>query len=252
MKKFLKTTSYVCYALDNTPTYPDKIWDGDSGNRDSDDGDQKAPDHRDWARALGEIQAVQRSNQGVDPDNALNSVGAVTSKTGLSVVERGNAGIHKTILTLADVEMVSTDSTTSGAHTSQSLYTFPEGHIVILGAHMVFPLGKIEALNAGGDGYIDAANLGIGVGSASVVDALGLTTTEENICAEADVDLTTLTSDAIESSINSALVPLDGSAAAIVAYLNSSTLADGDHDTAADVLKVSGTITILWSNIGND
>ncbi|KKN11713.1 hypothetical protein LCGC14_1023850 [marine sediment metagenome] len=250
--KFLRKTSFVCYALDNSATYPASIWDGDSGNRDSDDGVQAAPDHRDWGRMIGEMQAVQRSNQGIDPDNALNSVGAVTSKTGLSVVERGNAGIHKTILTLDSMSMISTDATTNGAHTSQSLYTFPEGHIVILGAHQVYPLGSIIAPNAGGDGYADDADLGIGVGSAAVVAAVGLTTTEENICAEADVDLTTLTSDAIESSVNSALVPLDGSASAIVAYLNSSTLDDADHGTIADALVVSGTITILWTCIGND
>ena len=110
--KFLKKTSFVCYALDNSPTYPAAIWDGDSGNRDSDDGVQAAPDHRDWGRMIGEMQAVQRSNVGIDPDNVLNSVGTVGTTTGVSAVERGNAAMHKTIITLADVAVAMADGGT--------------------------------------------------------------------------------------------------------------------------------------------
>lgn len=247
---FLKKLNFNCYGLDGAATYPGSIWDGDSGNRDSDLAIQASPDHRDWARMLAEIQAVQKSNQGYDPDNVLNSYGTLETVSGLSVVERGNAGIHKTIITLASVVMASTDATTNGAQTSQKLYTFPEGQIVILGAHQVYPLGLIIA--GGTSGYASTADFSIGVGSAAVVVAVDLTTTEQDICNKADVDLSTLASDAIESGINGALLPLDGSTTAVAAYLNSSTLDDADHDPVADALTVSGTITIVWTVIGND
>jgi len=39
--------------------FPDTIWDGDSGNRDSDRGTSAGPDHRDWTQMLTEIIAMQ-------------------------------------------------------------------------------------------------------------------------------------------------------------------------------------------------
>jgi len=39
--------------------FPNTIWDGDSLNRDSDDGNMKAPDHRDWRQLLQEMYSVQ-------------------------------------------------------------------------------------------------------------------------------------------------------------------------------------------------
>ncbi len=80
----------------------------------------------------------------------------------------------------------------------------------------------------------------------------GLSTTEEDMCAEADVDLIAKISDAVESSVNGALLPLDGSAAAVTAILNFRTLGADDHGATADVLTVSGTITIVWTILGND
>ena len=246
-------------ALDDAATFPTSIWDGDSANRDSDSGNQKAPDYRDWTRMLAEVRAAQTrvyNNERGANDVTIDSVGTVVTKTGLSVIEKGNGAVHKTILTLDAVAMASVDAGANGAQTTQQLYTFPEGHIVILGAHAVFPLGKIESQSPGGTGYSDTADFSIGVGSATVVAAVDLTTTEQDICAKADVDLAIVTtnpeSDAIESSINAAVLPLDGSTTPVPVWLNTSTLDDGDHGTAADALVVSGTVTILWTNIGDD
>lgn len=237
--------------------FPGAIWDGDSGNRDSDDGTQRAPDHRDWAAMIAEVAAVQQSNQGLDPDVALNSIGTLATKTGLTAVERGNAAIHKTVLTLDEVELASTDGTTPGtdrAWGTQLLYTFPAGHVNILGAHGVFPLGGLEAVTGGGTGFSTTADIGIGVGTVAAGQSteFGISTTEENILAEMDVDLTSKTSDAIESAANGTAATYDGSTTPSAAILNYGTLDDADHGTVADVLKVSGTITILWSMLGDD
>jgi len=182
----------------------------------------------------------------------VSGYGTLESVAGLTVEEQGNGAFHKTILTLNEVAMASTDAGANGAQTTLKLYTFPEGHLIILGGHQVYPLGKIAATTGGCTGYLDTANLGIGVGSDEANAGVGLAGAEENICAEADVDLTAKTSDAIESSVNAAIIPLDGSAAAIAAWLNTSTLADGDHGAVADTLTVSGTITILWALVGDD
>lgn len=242
-------------ALDSTATFPTTVWDGDSGNRDSDDNVKRSPDYRDWERLVAEVTAAQtrvnNNASGVD-DDAIDTVGVLETVTGLTAVEKGNGAIHKTILTLDSVACASTDATSDGAQTAKKLYTFPEGQIVILGAHAVFPLGKIIATTGGGTGYANDADLSIGVGSATVVVAVDLTTTEQDICAKMDVDLTAKTSDAIESGINAALLPLDGSGTAVPVWLNSSTLDDADHGAVADVLTISGTITIVWTVLGDD
>ncbi len=242
-------------GLDNVAVFPTSVWDGDSGNRDSDSGNKKSPDYRDWERMLAEVRAAQtrvyNNERGAD-DDTIDSVGTLETVTGLTVVEKGNGAIHKTILTLVDVTQASTDAGANGAQTAKKLYTFPEGQIVILGAHQVYPLGKIIATTGGDVGYADDADLSIGVGSATVVVAVDLTTTEQNICVKADVDLTSKASDAIESGINATLLPLDGSTTPVPVWLNTSTLNDTDHGAVADVLTISGTITIVWTMLNDD
>ncbi len=245
-------------ALDSVAVFPTSVWDGDSGNRDSDNDILRAPDYQDWDRLVAEVSATEtriyNNERGID-DDAVDSVGTLETVTGLSVVEKGNGAIHKTVITLATVSCVSTDAGANGAQTTKKLYTFPEGQIVILGAHAVFPLGLIESQSPGGTGYADDTDFSIGVGSATVVVAVDLTTTEQNICAKMDVDLAIVTtnpeSNAIESGINAALLPLDGSGTAIPVWLNTSTLDNADHGAAADELVISGTITIVWTMLND-
>ena len=256
--KFLKKTSFVCYALDGVATYPASIWDGDSGNRDSDDGVQAAPDHRDWARMVAEMQSVQESNQGIDPDNVLNSVGAEGAGSGISVVERGDAAMHKTIITLTNVAVTMTDGTTPATDAMWGtipLYTFPEGHVLFHGSHMVFPIAGMVATVGGGTGLSDTADLEAGVGTTARANAtnFALQTAEHNVVPEqTGIDLVAGSSDAIESSQSTAVLFSDGSSSAIIANLNIITSDDADAGTTADELTVNGTITLIWSMLGDN
>jgi hypothetical protein len=241
----------------SAPSFPTSVWDGDSGNRDSNDGTQRAPDWRDWDRMLAEVQAMQNGQLGVDNDS-VHTKGTLETVTGLTAVEKGNGAVHKTVLSLAAVQVTSTDGTTpatDGAWGTKKLYTFPAGHIKILGAHMVCPLGGIEAVTGGGTGFSDTADLELGVGSVAsaqeTVFGLG-NGTQEDIIAALDVDLTSKTSDAIESGANGTDATYDGSTTPSTLNLNFRTLGDDDHGTTADVLKISGTLTILWSCLGDD
>ncbi len=242
-------------------TFPATIWDGDSGDRDSDDGLSSGPSFLDWDRMIAEMQAVQRSNQGVDPDNALNSVGVLATIAGLSVVERGNAAVHRTIITFDEMDLDTIDGSvpvTDACWGSQALYTFPEGHIIFLGTHFLFPVGDLEATAGGTGGLSDTATLEMGVGSTARVNAsdfdLHTTTTDDDIIpVQAGIVLAAGASDAAESSQLAGALFLDGSAAAVVAYLNLCGATDTtDHGVTADVLKVSGTINLIWAMMGND
>ncbi len=241
-------------------SFPTSVWDGDSGSRDSDTYVSRAPDARDWQRIIAEVAAVQSrvldDEAGVD-DDTLDSVGTVAVVTGLSAVEKGNGSIHKTILTLDEVDVATTDGSTpatDGAWGTKTLYTFPVGRLVILSAHAVFPLGGLVATTGGGTGLSDTADLGIGVGTVAAAQAteFGLSGTAENIAAEMDVNLVAGASDAVETATNVTAAAHDGTSSAISAKLNLRTLGDDDHGVTADILVVSGTITILWTMIGDE
>ena len=254
--KFLKTTTFTCYGLDGTATFPTSAWDGDSGNRDSDDGRMAAPDYRDWARMVREVAAVQNSNLGVD-DNTLHTIGTLGATAGLSVKERGNAAIHKTIITLTNVALATTDGTVpaTDAHwATLPLYTFPVGQLVFFGAHFVFPVAGIVATVGAGGGLSDTADLEVGVGTLARGNTsdFALAATEHNLIPEqTGVDLVAASSDAIESSNLAAALHFDGTTACVV-NLNIITTDDADAGVLPDLLTLNGTITFVWTSVGDE
>jgi len=211
----------------------------------------------DAATAQAAVDAVELITAGNDP-NTTHDKGTKGAAAGISVVEKGDGAVHKTVITLATVAVTITDGTvpaTDAAWGTIPLYTFPQGHIVILGAHEVFPLGGIVAVTGGGGGLSDTADLEIGVGTAARANAsnFALGATEDDIIpGQAGVDLVAKASDAIESNPLGAALFYDGSAAAVVANLNVCTLDDGDSGVNSDTLNVSGTITIIWTIMGDD
>jgi len=242
-------------------SYPGSVWDGDSRNRDSDNAPQKAPDWQDWDRAFTEVVATQNringNNAGID-GVALDSVGTLPTKTGLSVLEKGNGAIHKTVITMDEMSVVSTDGASpaaDGAWGTQQLYTFPEGHINVLGKHVVFPLAGLEAVDGGGAGFSDTADFEIGVGTVAAAQDTQFDLNggdEEDVVAAIIAALTAKTSDAIESSANGTAATVDGSTSALEYHLNFRTRDNADHGSTADALLVSGTFTILWTCLGDD
>ena len=188
---------------------------------------------------------------------AIHSVGVVNPLAGLTVTELGDGAVHKTIITLDEVAMPVVDGTTpanDGAWGTLKLYTFPAGHIQILGGHQVFPIGGLVASSAG-SGLTPTANFEIGVGTAAAANAssFGLNDgTEENIVAHATVALTASKTTAILSGVQGTAAVYDGSSTAALAYLNMRTSADGDSGTADSTLTCSGTVTIVWTNLGDN
>ena len=241
-------------------SYPTSIWDGTSLNRDPALGQRKTPNADDWQRCVAEVAATQtRINEnaaGIDED-ALDSVGTLPVVAGLTVVEKGDGAVHKTILTLDEVAVAITDGTTpatDAAWGTKLLYTLPTGRVLLFGSHQVYPVGGLEAVTGGGTGLSSTADLEIGVGSAARANGtnFALQTTEENICASADANLVAKLSDAIETTTSTAVAIFDGTTTPLGLHLNVVGLGDDDSGETADVLKVSGTITIVWTLLGDD
>jgi len=173
------------------------------------------------------------------------TVPSASQTAGVTVSEKGDGVIHKTVLTLTNVALAVTfGDDTVGGHGTLQLYDFPAGHIKFLGGHQVLGLA------AGAGGIADDAVLDAGVGSATVSAAdETLATTEQNIVTKADITLSGGAA-AAQASINSTDLTLDGSSTAIDAHLNVAvTAAD---ITAHDTITLNGTITLHWLNLGDD
>jgi len=234
------------------------IWDGDSENRDSDDAPQKRPNHQDWHRLVSEMSTLQTrvdDNDAGRDDDTLHTVGTKGVKSGMVITEEGDGAVHKTTFTFTDMSLASVIGTNDRPYGSQALYTFPDGHIVVLGTHIQFPATKIACVTGGGLGFAEAANIEVGVGNAATTDTSdnGLNGgTEEAVVAALDIDLTSKTSDAIETAVNGTAAIVDGHGSGKTYYLNYRCIGAGDHGVAADALLFSGVFTILWSNLGDN
>lgn len=218
------------------------VWDGTSDRRDI--GSSRAPDRVDWDQMIAEMQLAQKGFNGIDPVT-LQSVGAVATKTGLSVAEYGDGAMHKTVLTLASVSLASTDGSTSGtdgAWASQLLYTFPTGRHICALAY--FKLDSLEA-NPGADGFTSTSDFDLGIGSvASAQETIfGLTGTQADY-GEATVALSGSAS-TDDTNTQTSVVNLTTTGL----YLNLRTVDDADHGVTAGALEVTGVIVLTWTMV---
>lgn len=168
-----------------------------------------------------------------------------TAANGATAVESGNGAVHKTVITLSDVE-VTVGNTTGVSFGGTKIYDFPQGRILVLGS--VLANVTFDLTDAGNVTPIDAAD----GGDISV----GTTVAGDGTLTNADVDLIPSTSiDPISGGVTGAALAaaaqFDGTTDAVDAYFNV-LIDDADvADAASDVLLVSGTLTIHWVLLGD-
>lgn len=177
--------------------------------------------------------------------NNLNGVGAAGAAASTSVaVSESAAGAIKTVLTLSNVSIVMTDATTAGSHGSLKLYDFPEANLFFLGGSASL------TLTAGAGGITDTAAVVVSVGTVTAgTDNATLTTTEADLIPSTAATLTGGVGTASGITLTAGAVAFDGTATAKDAWLNVA-IPDADS-TANDTLTVSGTITLVWANLGD-
>jgi hypothetical protein len=166
--------------------------------------------------------------------------------TGVSAVEEGAGGIHKTILTLDSAEVDLTDEANTTGYGSLKVYNMPAGAILFLGA-----VSDLDVVGSGGSlSATFDGDVGLGT-TAAGNDAAPLATTEQNIIPNTAtpqaVDLAT-TANAQSTATENAVV--DGTSTAVDVYLNF-LVDDIDQGGTGQKLTCSGTITIVWVNLGD-
>lgn len=178
--------------------------------------------------------------------NSLNGVGAAGAAASTSVaVSESAAGAIKTVLTLSNVSITMTDATTAGSHGSLKLYDFPACNLLFLGGTTNL------TITAGAGGITDTAAVVGSVGTTTVgTDNATLTTTEADLIPSTASTLTGGIGATKGKTVTAGVVVFDGTATAKDAWLNFA-VPDADS-TANDTLVVSGTITLVWSNLGDN
>ncbi len=228
--KFLKTVSRICYALNAATLYPVTAWDGDSGNRDSDDNNFAAPDARDWARLVTELKATQEQlglQAAAEKGTAGTNVAELTDMT----------GVQRTVLTLTDVSIAIAEGSTA-EYGSQKIFTFPAGPIKLLGVSI--NLTAAALVNFSGTGVGDFA-LGSAAASDQVLAGTDLTWSTDS----AAMTVTTVASDLHDQGEIIALY--DGTSTPGPVYLNLTM----DNGESTGTIIVNGTITLIWANLGD-
>lgn len=155
--------------------------------------------------------------------------------------------VQRTVLTLTDVPLV-TAGNAGGSETnawgSVKVYDFPEGRILVHGvmANGIAVTPDTNAIPTGGNG-----NISLGSVSASTND---LASTMVNLLPATALDNISAT-----NAVNNALAAsaqLDGTSTAVDLYVNLGV--DDDNwliGAASGTNTVSGTITVIWSNLGD-
>ena len=174
------------------------------------------------------------------------SAGTVgTAATACSAVEYGSGAAHKTVIT---VTFTGTNKFTlaDGAHgTGKLMYTFPEGYIQVLGITVTGTLVNTANFNAD-----TADTFSWGIGTATAADDATLSSTEQDLIAVAAVDTASgVTLTRTQTGVLHTVTAWDGTTTAMKAYMNLAIAAANNSDS--NDFTFSGTITIVWANLGD-
>ena len=177
---------------------------------------------------------------------AAREAGLAPPKFGLKAVTSGQGGAFRTVFTFAGMQVPVTDAL---AYASQKLFDFADGKVRIKGgtARLQFavPTARASTIN-------DNAALTWSLGSAAASSAT-LSGAMANVLAS-----TGRTLDGVGAALSSASTAdiaaastLDGTAAPADLYLNLAFATGSDID-ADGTLAVTGTVTLLWENWGDN
>jgi len=177
----------------------------------------------------------------VAANTTANGVGAIGAGA-TSVIEQGDGLTHRTILTLTGIELAIANQAQVD---SATMYTFPEGRILVEGVTANLVGVNTTNFNASTD---DIFFLGVGTVAADAGDTLSGT----------EIDLIPLISnDTVDGTVTSftngtALAlsaQFDGTSAAKVAILN--MCIPQAADKGANTNTLTGSVTISWKNLGD-
>lgn len=173
----------------------------------------------------------------------LAEVGAKNGST-VSAVEYNEGFIHKTILTFTSTPItVADDAGVAQYGGAGKVYDFPDGLVSVLGCVVN------GTLTMGATGtFIDAFTSNIALGTAAATTGSTLTGTEADIMASVANGTAAAKVSAVAAT-SAGVTLLNGTSTAKDMYLNVVIADDATHTAGTGTF--TGTVTILWTNVGD-
>ena len=182
------------------------------------------------------------------PSTTLTGSTAGTATAGtISVVHENTGVIVRSTFTLTGARIPVTDGAASGSFGTLKLFTFPAGGVAILGArqnYTAFAEGSALTTAAG-----DAA-FKIALGSVAVAAAADAVLATTSVDIGAAISLTNSGGTSAGTAHTAGSLAIDGTTTNATINLNwSGSAATID---ASSTIDVTGTITVVWSSLGDD
>lgn len=172
----------------------------------------------------------------------LLGLGTKNSASTVAVAERGIGPYKQTIITLTAHPVTLTDEAGVVLYGGTKLYDFPEGLIKISGCVADLTVAVAGGLNADADGDV-------GIGTVTASNNATLASTEQNICPTTAIPQLSSSAGTADCQNAADIAPLDGTTTPVDLYLNF-LWDDADHD--GGTMTVSGTVTVTWTNLGDN
>ncbi len=176
--------------------------------------------------------------------------GGVANGTTVSAVESVSSGLHKTVLTLANVVVPIVSVTTGAGVGGFKLYDMPQGWVKFLGATADLSMSVAVGKQADFTDNAPEGDLGIGTVAPANADALGTDATDDDICTASPFTGVAWTDTSITLGSEADML-IDGTTTAIDVYLNGLVDAGDIDDGVTTEILVSGTVTMFWMNLGD-
>lgn len=183
--------------------------------------------------------------------DTLKCTGGVGAKNGatVSVIEQGDGNIHKTILTLAATPLPIVSVGSANGVGGVKLYDFPEGRVCILGTMADLSLAVAAGKQADFTDATPEGDVGIGTVAPANADAFGTDATDDDFATGTAFTMSAYAATA--KCPSEAVQQMDGTATAKDLYLNGLVdAADIDDDVSTEI-EVTGTVTVVWVNLGD-
>ncbi len=196
---------------------------------------------------MGNVSVLTAGNNEIKIDTVLSPHGASPGLTTIAQLEKAGL-VNKTVLTFTDLLVSVVSVTTGNGVGGTKVYTFPAGRILHLGAMADLSMGvetQADFTNGTPEG-----DVGVGTLAPANADALGTDSTDDDFATAVAFVMASY----IDSSIqcpSEAVQQKDGTSTAIPMFVNVLVDAADIDDDATTNVKISGTITFFWINLGD-
>ena len=189
------------------------------------------------------------NSSGFIVQNGLDSRGDKNGST-VTVKEYGDSALIKTVITLSSTPVTVTSVTTGNGVGGTKIYDFPEGYIQNHGCLADLSITIATADQADFTDGTPEGDIGIGTVAPANADALGTDATDDDFATATAFTMSSYTDSSVtcppEASAN-----FDGTSTAKDLYVNVLVDAADIDDGTASTVYISGTVTVLWSLLGD-